>query len=117
MLGTFQGFQPKFVKRYAELGRDPAAGAAAFAEEVRSRRFPGPEHVFADTLACRTRRSYIFHNINYAQYGLTPPAAVPAVFHHEPVALTYRSAFEPPREIRHPVVAGELDTTPLSHSP
>ncbi len=48
MLGMFQEFQPKFVKRYAELGRDAEAAIAAFAEDVRQRRFPGPEHVFGD---------------------------------------------------------------------
>jgi len=48
MLGLFTEFQPKFAKRYAELGRDAEAAIAAFAEEVRARRFPGPEHVFAD---------------------------------------------------------------------
>lgn len=48
MLGIFAGFQPKFVKRYAELGRDAEAAIAAFAEEVRARRFPGPEHVFGE---------------------------------------------------------------------
>ncbi|GAB4394340.1 MAG: 3-methyl-2-oxobutanoate hydroxymethyltransferase [Kiloniellaceae bacterium] len=48
MLGMFQAFQPKFVKRYAELGRDAEAAIAAFAEDVRQRRFPGPEHVFGD---------------------------------------------------------------------
>lgn len=46
MLGMFQDFQPKFVKRYAELGRDAEAAIAAFAEDVRQRRFPGPEHMF-----------------------------------------------------------------------
>lgn len=48
MLGMFQAFQPKFVKRYAELGRDAEAAIAAFAEDVRQRRFPGPEHVFGE---------------------------------------------------------------------
>lgn len=48
MLGGFADFQPKFVKRYAELGRDSEAAIAAFAEDVRARRFPGPEHVFGD---------------------------------------------------------------------
>src|SRR3546814_13302927 len=60
ILGMFQGFQPKFVKRYAELGRDAAAGAAAFAEEARSLRLPGPERVSAHTRECRTSQSSIF---------------------------------------------------------
>ncbi|ARC89621.1 3-methyl-2-oxobutanoate hydroxymethyltransferase [Rhodovulum sp. MB263] len=48
MLGVFTGFRPKFVKRYAELGAAARAAAEAYAGEVRARRFPGPEHVFAD---------------------------------------------------------------------
>jgi 3-methyl-2-oxobutanoate hydroxymethyltransferase len=37
---------PKFVKRYTDLG--PAIGKAVetYAAEVRSRAFPGPEHVY-----------------------------------------------------------------------
>ncbi|MBL3551112.1 3-methyl-2-oxobutanoate hydroxymethyltransferase [Rhodovulum sulfidophilum] len=50
MLGVFTGFRPKFVKRYAELGDAARASVEAYAEEVRSRRFPGPEHVFADEI-------------------------------------------------------------------
>ncbi|MEI4472647.1 3-methyl-2-oxobutanoate hydroxymethyltransferase [Frigidibacter sp. MR17.24] len=48
MLGLFAEFRPKFVRRYAELGRDATAAVAAYAEDVRARRFPGPEHGFAD---------------------------------------------------------------------
>jgi 3-methyl-2-oxobutanoate hydroxymethyltransferase len=48
MLGLFTEFHPKFVKRYAELGRLGAEAVATYAEEVRARRFPGPEHVFGD---------------------------------------------------------------------
>lgn len=48
LLGMFTSFQPKFVKRYAELGRDAGAAIAAYAEDVRTRRFPGPEHIFGD---------------------------------------------------------------------
>ena len=50
MLGMFTDFRPKFVKRYAELGRDAEGAIAAYAEEVRARRFPGEEHVFGDTV-------------------------------------------------------------------
>lgn len=49
MLGLFTDFHPKFVKRYAELGTAAGAAIAAYAEEVRARKFPGPEHVFAET--------------------------------------------------------------------
>ena len=48
MLGLFTAFKAKFVKRYAHLGDDAAAAIAAYAEEVRDRRFPATEHVFAD---------------------------------------------------------------------
>lgn len=46
MLGLFGAFQPKFVKRYANLGETVGEAAAAYAAEVRSRAFPGPEHCF-----------------------------------------------------------------------
>lgn len=48
MLGLFGEFRPKFVKRYGELGEAAAAAIAAYAWEVKERRFPGAEHVFAD---------------------------------------------------------------------
>lgn len=48
MLGMFTDFRPKFVKRYAELGKAAGEAIAAFAEDVRARRFPAPEHGFAD---------------------------------------------------------------------
>ena len=50
MLGLFTDFRPKFVKRYADLGQQAAEAIAAYAADVRSRRFPGPEHGFADSL-------------------------------------------------------------------
>ncbi len=50
MLGLFGAFKPKFVKRYAELGGEAEAAIAAYADEVRGRRFPAAEHVFGDTL-------------------------------------------------------------------
>ena len=37
MLGLFGAFQPKFVKRYANLGESVSDAAAAYAAEVRSR--------------------------------------------------------------------------------
>jgi 3-methyl-2-oxobutanoate hydroxymethyltransferase len=37
---------PKFVKRYADLQAGVDEAVAAFAEDVRARRFPGPEHCF-----------------------------------------------------------------------
>ncbi|TAK49908.1 MAG: 3-methyl-2-oxobutanoate hydroxymethyltransferase [Xanthobacteraceae bacterium] len=37
---------PKFVKRYGELGPSIENAVKAYAAEVRSRAFPGPEHVY-----------------------------------------------------------------------
>ncbi len=48
MLGLFSDFRPKFVKRYAELGKLADEAIAAYAAEVRTRVFPAPEHGFAD---------------------------------------------------------------------
>jgi len=45
MLGLSQRV-PKFVKRYGELAGQIEASIRSYAEEVRSRKFPGPEHVY-----------------------------------------------------------------------
>ena len=50
MLGLFTEFRPKFVKRYADLSQRADEAIASYADEVRTRRFPGPEHGFADIL-------------------------------------------------------------------
>ncbi|MEM1352611.1 MAG: 3-methyl-2-oxobutanoate hydroxymethyltransferase [Pseudomonadota bacterium] len=50
MLGLFTAFKAKFVKRFAQLGTDAEAAIATYAEEVRARSFPGPEHVFGDAV-------------------------------------------------------------------
>jgi len=47
VIGLFGSFTPKFVKRYGEVGAAVEAAAAAYAADVRARRFPGPEHIFA----------------------------------------------------------------------
>ena len=44
--GLFTDFQPKFVKRFAQLGEEVGKAAQAYADDVRARRFPGPEHCF-----------------------------------------------------------------------
>lgn len=46
VLGLFGTFTPKFVKRYANLAEQVEQAAQAYADEVRSRAFPGPEHCF-----------------------------------------------------------------------
>jgi len=47
LLGIHQGHIPKFVKRYAEVGVGMAAGVRAYADDVRARRFPDPEHTYS----------------------------------------------------------------------
>jgi 3-methyl-2-oxobutanoate hydroxymethyltransferase len=37
---------PKFVKRYGELAGQIEDSIKSYADEVRSRKFPGPEHVY-----------------------------------------------------------------------
>jgi 3-methyl-2-oxobutanoate hydroxymethyltransferase len=46
MLGLFER-TPRFVKRYADMAALIDQAAARYAEEVRSRAFPGPEQVYA----------------------------------------------------------------------
>ncbi len=49
LLGLDDGFQPKFVKRYAELASPIRAAVSEYAREVRARAFPGEEHSFGAT--------------------------------------------------------------------
>lgn len=51
MLGLFTAFKAKFVKRYAHLGDEAKVAVQAYADEVKARAFPGPEHVFADQVS------------------------------------------------------------------
>jgi 3-methyl-2-oxobutanoate hydroxymethyltransferase len=46
LLGLFDGFRPKFVKRYADLRTAAQAAVAQYCQDVRDGRFPGPEHEF-----------------------------------------------------------------------
>lgn len=55
MLGLFTDFRPKFVKRYAELGAAAKDAVRAYAEDVRARRFPAPEHEFGDDVPGNTK--------------------------------------------------------------
>jgi 3-methyl-2-oxobutanoate hydroxymethyltransferase len=48
MIGLFTDFRPKFVRRYAEVAQSVDAAIAGYAADVRERRFPAQEHVFAD---------------------------------------------------------------------
>ncbi len=46
LLGLYDGFKPKFVKRYAELHLLAAEAVAAYRDEVTGRAFPAQEHSF-----------------------------------------------------------------------
>lgn len=47
LLGIRDGLGPRFVKRYANLQQEMNDGVAAYAEDVRTRRYPGPEHGYS----------------------------------------------------------------------
>ena len=46
MLGLNEGFRPKFLKRYGELAGATRNAVQAYAADVRSGAYPGPEHGF-----------------------------------------------------------------------
>ena len=48
MLGLFDAFKPKFVKRYAHLAADASTAIETYAAAVHARTFPAAEHVFTD---------------------------------------------------------------------
>ena len=49
MLGMNAEFQPRFVKRFAELAAAIRAAAEGYRSEVREGAFPGPEHSFSSS--------------------------------------------------------------------
>jgi 3-methyl-2-oxobutanoate hydroxymethyltransferase len=46
LLGMFEDLRPRFVKHYAELGREIVRAVEAYCRDVRAGTFPGPEHSF-----------------------------------------------------------------------
>jgi 3-methyl-2-oxobutanoate hydroxymethyltransferase len=46
MLGLFNDFQPRFVKRYADVGISITDAVREYCRDVRNGSFPGPEHSF-----------------------------------------------------------------------
>ena len=55
LLGLNDDFQPKFVKRYAELGQLASDAIASFADEVRRGEFPTAAHTYSQT-ASRSKK-------------------------------------------------------------
>jgi len=47
LLGIYHGRPARFVKQYAQLRLEMIAGVAEFVEEVRSGRYPAPEHGYS----------------------------------------------------------------------
>jgi 3-methyl-2-oxobutanoate hydroxymethyltransferase len=47
LLGLTTGKAPKFVKRYANLADDISRAVTAYADDVRTGTFPGPEHEYS----------------------------------------------------------------------
>lgn len=48
MLGVNEEFVPRFVKQYEHLGEKVRAAVSHYVDEVRSGRFPGPEHCYPE---------------------------------------------------------------------
>jgi 3-methyl-2-oxobutanoate hydroxymethyltransferase len=46
MLGLNEGFNPKFLRKFADLAGPVQDAVRAYAADVRARRYPGPEHSF-----------------------------------------------------------------------
>jgi 3-methyl-2-oxobutanoate hydroxymethyltransferase len=47
LLGIRDGLGARFVKRYANLQQEMNDGVSAYAEDVRTRRYPAPEHTYS----------------------------------------------------------------------
>jgi len=47
VLGIFQAFTAKFVKKYANLGEETLKALQAYAQDVRAGRFPEPQHTYS----------------------------------------------------------------------
>lgn len=58
LLGMNLEFAPRFVKRYARIEEAAVAAFKAYAEDVRSGTFPGPEHSFTSRRDGKVARIY-----------------------------------------------------------
>jgi len=46
MLGVFEAFTPKFVKRYTEIAKFSTEALTAYVQDVRNKAFPEPKHIY-----------------------------------------------------------------------
>lgn len=58
MVGLFEKFIPKFVKRYANLGEEVVKALETYKDEVKKGKFPGDEHVFGGVKEEELKRLY-----------------------------------------------------------
>ncbi len=47
LLGIYDGHKPKFAKRWKDVRTEMVEGVSAYAQDVRGRSFPGPEHTYS----------------------------------------------------------------------
>jgi 3-methyl-2-oxobutanoate hydroxymethyltransferase len=47
LLGIYDGHAPRFAKRYHDLRSEMVSAVARYADEVRTHRFPAPEHTYS----------------------------------------------------------------------
>lgn len=68
VLGLFDGFKPKFVRKYAEIGKDSVAALSRFVQDVKEGRFPDVAtesfHVGSEE---ELRRLYMSRTVNTEQ--------------------------------------------------
>lgn len=68
VLGLFDGFKPKFVRKYAEIGKDSVAALTRFVQDVKEGRFPDVAtesfHVGSEE---ELRRLYMSRTVNTEQ--------------------------------------------------
>jgi 3-methyl-2-oxobutanoate hydroxymethyltransferase len=70
LLGSYAGHQAKFVKRYANLREEMIRGVGEYAREVRTHRFPGPEHSYAiDPEELEAFRAYLAQESIASSFG------------------------------------------------
>jgi 3-methyl-2-oxobutanoate hydroxymethyltransferase len=60
MLGMNEDFKPKFLKRYAEMGRGIREAVAAYVQDVKKGAFPGSEHSVSVEEAANQQQSAVY---------------------------------------------------------